>query len=172
MATKNREGKVARTQLVGEPSPDRVAKNLGSFERLVRVSKKDRDRIRALEDVVKGASEVTVIQGEKRAQVKGDMLIALQTLVFALDRAESVTVLISDDVDTELSSQEAADLLNVSRPFVVKLARNGELTHRMVGNRHRFQLHDVLNYDDRARRDRNEALTSIAPEGGYTAEDF
>lgn len=35
-------------------------------------------------------------------------------------------------------------MLNVSRPFVVKLAKDGYLPHHMVGNRHRFYLADVL----------------------------
>ena len=34
-----------------------------------------------------------------------------------------------------ISSQEAADLLNVSRPFVVKLAKTGQLAHHLVGIR-------------------------------------
>jgi len=80
---------------------------------LVRVSKKDRERIRALDDVVNGASEVTVLRGEKRAQVKGDVLVALQRLVFALDHGESVTVVSPDDGDIELSSQNVADVDDV-----------------------------------------------------------
>lgn len=75
-------------------------------------------------------------------------------------------------VPVELTSQQTADLLNVSRPHVVKLARTGELPHRMVGNRHRFDLEDVLEYEDRQWRVRDQALAAIAPEDGYTAEDF
>nr|WP_246401819.1 helix-turn-helix domain-containing protein [Jiangella mangrovi] len=75
-------------------------------------------------------------------------------------------------VPVELTSQQAADLLNVSRPHVVKLARTGELPHRMVGNRHRFDLEDVLEYERRQREVRDRALAAIVPEDGYTAEDF
>ena len=96
----------------------------------------------------------------------------LQHLTYALARGESVTVVTSPDPETELSSQEAADLLNVSRPHVVKLARTGAIAHRMVGNRHRFKLSDVQAYDERARGEREMALTALAPEAGYTAEDF
>jgi excisionase family DNA binding protein len=43
-----------------------------------------------------------------------------------------------------VTSQQAADLLNVSRPHVVKLARDGGLRRVRVGNRHRFRLEGVL----------------------------
>lgn len=85
--------------------------------------------------------------------------------------------MLGEDTEADLegavmSSQEAADLLNVSRPFVVKLAKTGRLSHRMVGNRHRFDLADVLAYAEKMRTERSEALAATAPAGGYTAEDF
>ncbi len=80
--------------------------------------------------------------------------------------------MLGDKVDTELTSQDAADLLNVSRPHVVKLARDGRLPHKRVGNRHRFMLSDVLEFDRLSRLERENALTAIAPEAGYAAEDF
>jgi hypothetical protein len=42
----------------------------------------------------------------------------------------------------------------------------------MVGNRHRFLLSAVQEYEGRRRVGRDEALTAIVPEAGYTAEDF
>ncbi len=74
--------------------------------------------------------------------------------------------------EASLSSQQAADLLNVSRPFVVKLARTGQLRHTKTGNRHRFAVADVLEYDARARRERDDALREVAPGDGYDDSDF
>ena len=72
----------------------------------------------------------------------------------------------------KLTSQEVADLLNVSRPHVVKLAREGAIPHKMVGNRHRFMLSDVQEYDQRHRVEREQALASIVPDAGYISADF
>ena len=145
--------------------------------RLVKLGTIDRDGARVLEEVITGASEVTISTGAgKTATLTGALLSVLRNVAAALEHGESVTVL-SEDTGADLegaviSSQEAADLLNVSRPFVVKLAKTGQLAHHLVGNRHRFNLADVLAYAEQMRSERSEALAALAPAGGYAAEDF
>ena len=51
----------------------------------------------------------------------------------------------------EIGTQQAAELLNVSRPYLVKLVETGALPHRKVGPRRRLHLEDVLSF--RARMD-------------------
>lgn len=53
----------------------------------------------------------------------------------------------------ELTPNEAADVLNVSRPFVIKLLDDGTLPFRMVGSHRRIPYADVVAYkrDQRAR---------------------
>jgi excisionase family DNA binding protein len=62
----------------------------------------------------------------------------------------------------ELSTQEAAHVLNVSRPFVVKEIEAGRLPCRKVGRHRRVMLEDLLAYKQAARAASEAALQALA----------
>lgn len=77
--------------------------------------------------------------------------------------ADGKAVLVTT-VDTEISTQQAAELIGVSRPYLVKLLEQGILPFRKIGPRRRIHLQDVLSYKAKLDAQRQEALQELADE--------
>ncbi len=62
----------------------------------------------------------------------------------------------------QLTTQRAANILGVSRPFLVRLVEDGDIPFHMVGSHRRIYLRDLLDYKRRRDAARHEAINDMA----------
>jgi excisionase family DNA binding protein len=109
--------------------------------------------------------------GENRVRLEGEEggVVELpagvaEALLGALgDLAEGSAVSIAG-AEEELTTREAADLLNVSRPHLTKLLKKGEIPSHKVGSHHRVYRRDVLAYRARRRKESEVAMHKLTEE--------
>ena len=74
----------------------------------------------------------------------------LLTLLHDMEKGQGFAILA---LDKELTPNQAAEVLGVSRTHLMRIIQKGKLSHRMVGAHHRMRLGDILKYrEDRERR--------------------
>ena len=61
----------------------------------------------------------------------------------------------------EITTQQAAELLNVSRPYLIKLLEQGELPYIMVGTHRRVRFEDLMKYKEQRDIQRDKFLTEL-----------
>lgn len=92
-------------------------------------------------------------------QLPPQALRFIAQLLGAMSERRPITLMPSKQ---ELSTVEAANYLNVSRPFVVKEIEAGRLKHRMVGSHRRIAFEDLLAYATLMRANQKAALKRMA----------
>jgi excisionase family DNA binding protein len=107
--------------------------------------------------------EQTRLVGPKgqEARLPRALYAILKLVVHEMAVGNAVTVA---PVQAVLTTQQAAELLNTSRPFLVGLLEKGDIPFHYVGSHRRVNLRDVLDYKQRRSQKRKRALAEMANE--------
>jgi excisionase family DNA binding protein len=107
-------------------------------------------------------SEIEIILHEendaKIALPKAAMRVLIEALTYISEGREVVVKPLND----ELTTQKAAEFLQVSRPFLIKMLENGEIPFRKVGKHRRVLLSDLDDYKQRIDETRLKVLNELA----------
>ncbi len=115
-----------------------------------------------------GAEPMAKLVGPSGEELRlpSEVFEVLREVVGAMATGQAVTVA---PIHQRLTTQEAADLLGVSRPTLVKLLESGEIGFEQPGRHRRVRLDDVLEYRRRRSTQRRESLdrmVEIAQDSG------
>jgi excisionase family DNA binding protein len=112
--------------------------------------------LRIIDDETKKPSEITLTPGLSKL---------LTELLRHIGSGDAVTLV---PVSQMLSTQQAADILNVSRPFLISLLDKGEIDHELVGRHRRVKAETLFAYKRTRNEKRGAALDALAALDGET----
>lgn len=96
---------------------------------------------------------------EQPIEIPAGAVSLLMEILEAMAAGRGVTLI---PENAELTTVQAANLLNVSRPFLIKLLKEKVIPHRLVGRHRRVLIDDVMAYKEKIDREREAVLDKLA----------
>lgn len=135
------------------------AEEAGELQSLAGLLRKGRGR--------SSAPRAYVTIGGREAALPDAVTELLRTLVDALAAGEQLTI---TRTKRELTTTEAASLLNVSRQYLVRLCDEGKLPFRWEGTHRRLSLESVLTYRDQRDKERDAKFANLVHQSAEARE--
>ena len=145
-----------------EPSPEEITAAREAARRLSKVGGSRRSVSFVVES--QEAEKAGPRQGSAEAEpitLPANIFKSIIKLLAEMGNGNAVQVV---PVQAELTTQQAADLLNVSRPHLIKLLEQEMIPFRKVGTHRKILARDLFQYRDRTDLARREGLTKMVAE--------
>lgn len=128
-----------------------------------RIAKSSISKLRETSERVKSSErnfvEIQISENGDFLKIPKKALSLLFEILNNMAEGKSLTLIPSE---AEVSTQQAADMLNVSRPHIVKLLEKGEIPFKKAGTHRRIKLKNLIAYEKRLKENRNEKLDFLA----------
>lgn len=113
-----------------------------------------------LESLGGGAAEAKLVGPDGEVlSLTPSVRAALRAVLLSLSNGQAISLV---PAHTMLTTNEAADFLNVSRPHLIKLLERGDIPFTMVGTHRRVAFQALVAYRERRQQSRAEGLAELA----------
>lgn len=130
-----------------------------SAKELITVFESKPEDIQKLDRLLeRGATSLIGASGEK-VKLPNAVQKVLKRAVKIMAMGKAVTLIPGNQA---ITTQRAADILGMSRPFFIKVLDTGAMAHHRVGNQRRVYLRDVLQFAQKREQERQAALNRLS----------
>ena len=119
----------------------------------------EQQQVQALERVLHSGVPAFVTSAGERIELPGTVFEVLRTAVGFMSHGQTITLVPDNQA---ITTQRAADILGMSRPFFIKQLEAGLMAHHRIGNQRRVYLRDVLAFSKKRDAERLASLDLLA----------
>jgi excisionase family DNA binding protein len=131
----------------------------GTAQRSIALPQTEHKQVQELEAMLNRGNAALVSSAGERIDLPNTVYEILRKLVTLMARGQAVTLVPDNQAVT---TERAADILGMSRPFFVKLLETGVMPFHRVGYQRRVYLRDVLAYAQKRDQERHAALDRLS----------
>lgn len=99
-----------------------------------------------------------LVYGDEEIEIPLSVFRILRQVVYHMIHGRAISIV---PVGKELTTQQAADILNISRPYMVSLLEEGKIPFTKVGTHRRITFNELMKYKNRRDRERKRGLAEI-----------
>jgi excisionase family DNA binding protein len=125
----------------------------------IAVPEAEEPQVQALNRILHRGRAALVSSSGEKVEFPDTLYEVLTRIVEIMSRGQAVTLVPDNQVVT---TQRAATILGMSRPFFIKLLEAGVMAHHRVGNHRRVYLRDVLSYARKRDEERKASLDRLS----------
>lgn len=112
----------------------------------------------ALDQIHSDYAEIEIEENSERIKIPLKALQLLAQILKETSQGRPVSIV---PIATEITTQAAAELIGCSRPHLIKLLENGEISYTKVGKHRRIKYQDIIDYKRKMKAHQRKLLTEI-----------
>lgn len=126
------------------------------------VQPKNRDELNKIVELLSKISNldhfVMIKSDGQEIEIPSIISKVLYEIISIMSKGGAMTII---PMEKELTTQQAADILNVSRPFLIKLLENGKIPFHKVGTHRKIYMKDLMDYKENFNINRSNKISEM-----------